>query len=209
MELNFPNTVESIDRLDEIMNSYPGRNRGTIIADRHSLVVMLALLMHGNITVTEHSYTFDPDIQKDNRAMEVYTELARETRWKQSEYTEIERIRINDLRQMSCLGKPFYDGEFVCWQEGRACAHCGNLTLSQLLMYLASHEMVRQFYIFTSPCWTEEWQAKYYRFDLSETAIKGATVYRKSVWDKIRTASEASDIYRTIYPLEDEPPSMS
>lgn len=207
MELNFPNTVESIDRLDEIMNSYPGRDCSTIMADEHSLVVMLALLAHGNITVTEHSYAFDPDIRSDSGMMEIYRELARETRWRQSEYTEIERIRINALRQMSHLGKPFYDGEFVCWQEGRVCAHCGNLTLSQLLMYFACHEMVRQFYLFTSPCRTEEWQAKYYRFDLSETAIRGAGIYRESVWIKLRKASEA--VSPAIYRMEDEPPSMS
>lgn len=206
MELIFSNSVDSIDRLDEIMNSYPGRDQSTIMANEHSLVVMLALLVHGEITVTEHSYTFDPDIRNDNKAMEVYTELARETRWRQFEYTEIERIRINALRQMCQLGKPFYDGEFMCWQEGKVCAHCGNLSLSELLLYLAAHERVRQFYIFACPCWAEDRMEKYYRFDLSETAIRGAVAFRESVWVKLRKASESLNVYPTIYQAENETP---
>ena len=43
-------------------------------------------------TVTEHTYSYDQDIQSDSEMMEVYSELARETRWKQFAHTEIERI---------------------------------------------------------------------------------------------------------------------
>ena len=207
MELNFPNTVESIDRLDEIMNSYPGRDRGSVMADEHSLVMMLTLLEHGKITVTEHSYSYDLDIRSDNGAMDVYRELARKTRWKRSGYTEIERMRINALRQMCRLGKPFYDGEFMCWQEGRICAHCGNLSLPRLLLYLADHEIMKQFYIFTYPCFVENQKENYYRFDLSETAARGAGIYRESIWNKLRKASEA--VSPAIYRMEDEPLSMS
>ena len=83
-------------------------------------------------------------------------------------------------RQMRQEGKPSYDGEFMCWREGRVFAHCGNLDLPQLLLYLASHEQAERFYLFTYPYWTEDHTAKYYRFDLSETAIKGAGIYRES-----------------------------
>ncbi len=127
MELNFSSDLDSAKRLDEIMNSYSGRDRGSILADEHSMVVTLFLLEHGKITVTEHTYSYDQDIQSDSEMMEVYSELARETRWKQFAHTEIERIRINALRQMRQEGKPSYDGEFMCWREGRVFAHCGNL----------------------------------------------------------------------------------
>ena len=74
---------------------------------------------------------------------------------------------------MAASCKDPYDGEFMCWREGRVFAHCGTLDLPQLLLYLASHEQAERFYLFTYPYWTEDHTAKYYRFDLSETAIKG------------------------------------
>ena len=209
MELKFSNDLDSAKRLDEIMNSYSGRDRGSILTDEHSLAVVLVLLEHGKITVTEHTYSYDQDIQSDSEMMEVYSELARETRWKRFAHTEIERIRINALCQMRQEGKPFYDGEFMCWREGRAFAHCGNLNLPQLLLYLAGHEQAERFYLFTYPYWTEDHTAKYYRFDLSETAIKGAGIYRESIWEKLRQASQASDVFPTFPRLEDDSVSPS
>lgn len=141
--------------------------------------------------------------------MAVYSELARETRWKQFAHTEIERIRINALRKMRHEGKPFYDGEFICWREGRVFTHCGNLTLPQLLLYLAGHEQAEQFYLFTYPYWTEDHTAKYYRFDLSETAIKGAGIYRESIWEKLRQATASSVVVPAFPQLEDDSASLS
>lgn len=46
MELNFSCDLDSAKRLDEIMNSYPGRNCGSILADEYSLIVTLTLLEH-------------------------------------------------------------------------------------------------------------------------------------------------------------------
>ena len=141
--------------------------------------------------------------------MEVYSELVRETRWKRFAHTEIERIRINALRQMRQEGKPSYDGEFMCWREGRVFAHCGNLDLPQLLLYLASHEQAERFYLFTYPYWTEDHTAKYYRFDLSETAIKGAGIYRESIRKKLRQVSAASVVLPSFPQQEDDPASPS
>ena len=209
MELKFSNDLDSAKRLDEIMNSYSGRDRGSILTDEHSLAVTLVLLEHGRIIVTEHTYPYDQDFRGDSEMMEVYSELARETRWKRFAHTEIEGVRINALQQMRQEGKPSYDGEFMCWREGRIFAHCGNLTLPQLLLYLAGHEQAERFYLFTYPYWTEDHTAKYYRFDLSETAIKGAEIYRESIWEKLRQASQASDIFPTFPRLEDDSVSPS
>ena len=209
MELKFSSDLDSAKRLDEIMNSYSGRDRGSILADEHSMVVTLFLLEHGKITVTEHTYSYDQDIQSDSEMMEVYSELARETRWKRFAHTEIERIRINALRQMRQEGKPSYDGEFMCWREGRVFAHCGNLDLPQLLLYLASHEQAERFYLFTYPYWTEDHTAKYYRFALSETAIKGAGIYRESIRKKLRQVSAASVVLPSFPQQEDDPASPS
>lgn len=209
MELKFSNDLDSAKRLDEIMNSYSGRDCGSILVDEHSLAVTLVLLEHGRIIVTEHTYPYDQDFRGDSEMVEVYSELARETCWKRFAHTEIEKIRINALRQMRQEGKPFYDGEFMCWREGRIFAHCGNLTLPQLLLYLAGHEQAERFYLFTYPYWTEDHTAKYYRFDLSETAIKGAGIYRESIWEKLRQASQVSDVFPTFPRLEDDSVSPS
>lgn len=207
MEVKFSNDIESARRLDEIMNSYSGRNQGSVMADEDSLTVILFLMEHGKIVVTEYTYPFDSDIQSDSGIMEVYTELAQTTRWKQFAHTEIERIRINALRQTRQEGKPSYDGDFICYQEGRVCVHCGNLSLPGLLLYLAEHEQAERLYVFTYPYWTEDNTAKYYRFDLSETAIKGAGIYQRSAWDKMLRASESSDVFPKIPQTEDSPSS--
>ena len=209
MELKFANDLNSAKRLDEIMNSHPGRDCGSVLADERSLTVMLTLLEYGKISVTEYTYPYDHDIRSDSGMMDIYAELARETRWKQFGHTEIEGIRINALRQMRQEGKPSYDGDFICYQDGRVCVHCGNLSLPRLLLYLADHEQAKQFYVFTYPYWTEDRTAKYYRFDLTETAIAGARVYRESVWNKMLEASKASGVIPVIPQYEDEQSSSS
>ena len=207
MELKFSNNLDSAKRLDEIMNSYSGRDCGSIMADERSLVVMLTLLEHGKIVVTEHTYPYDRDIQSNSGMMDLYAELARETRWRRFGHTEIERIRLNALRQMRQEGRPSYDEEFICYRQGRICVHCGNIRLPELLLYLACHEQAERFVLFTYPYWTEDQTAKYYRFDLSETAITGAGIYRESVWNQTLKASEARGIvFPTLPHLEDDPP---
>ena len=207
MELKFSNNLDSAKRLDEIMNSYSGRDCGSIMADERSLVVMLTLLEHGKIVVTEHTYPYDRDIQSNSGMMDLYAELARETRWRRFGHTEIERIRLNALRQMRQEGRPSYDEEFICYRQGRICVHCGNIRLPELLLYLACHEQAERFVLVTDPYWTEDQTAKYYRFDLSETAITGAGIYRESVWNQTLKASEASGIvFPTLPHLEDDPP---
>ncbi len=205
MELTFIDDLASAKRLDEIMNSHPGRDQGSIMADESSLGVMLFLLAHRKITVTEYAYPFDRDIQNDREMMEAYSELARQTRWRRFERTEIERIRVNALRQMQQEGKPSYDGDFICYREGRSCVHCGNIDLPRLLMYLANHGQVERFYIFTYPYWTEDHTAKYYRFDLSDAAAKGAKIYQETIWEKLRKASDASGVFPKIPLQEDDP----
>ena len=209
MNLKFSNDLDSANRLDEIMNSHPGRDCGSVLADERSLTVMLTLLEYGKISVTEYTYPYDHDIHSDSGMMDIYAELARETRWKRFSHTEIEGIRINALRQMRQEGKPSYDGEFICYLDGRLCVHCGNLSLPGLLLYLADHEQAEQFYVFAYPYWTEDQTAKCYRFDLTETAIAGARVYRESVWNKMLEASKASGVIPVIPQYEDEQLSSS
>lgn len=206
MELTFADDFDSAKQLDEIMNSYPGRDQGTIMADKRSMGMMIFLLVHRKITVTECIYPYDVDILDDIEAAALYAEVARLTHWRRFDHTQIERVRINALRQMRQTGTPSYDGNFVCYQKGRICAHCGNLDLSGLLMYLSNHEQVRQFYLFTFPDLTKEDPVKYYRFDLSKPAIQGAQIYRDSIWDDLRKASEVNCVIPEI-PALNEPSS--
>ena len=50
---------------------------------------------------------------------------------------------------------------------------------------------------------------EYFRFDLTETAIEGARIYRESVWNKMREASKASGVIPVIPQYEDEQLSSS
>ena len=176
MELKFSNNLDSAKRLDEIMNSYSGRDCGSIMADERSLVVMLTLLEHGKIVVTEHTYPYDRDIQSNSGMMDLYAELARETRWRRFGHTEIERIRLNALRQMRQEGRPSYDEEFICYRQGRICVHCGNIRLPELLLYLA---MSRQSGSFFSP--TRTGQRIRRRNTIALTCLKPPSQARGSI----------------------------
>ena len=52
--LAFANDLDSIHRLDQIMYSYQGRHRGSVLGDDRTLDIFLFLLEHGEIVVTEH-----------------------------------------------------------------------------------------------------------------------------------------------------------
>ena len=96
----------------------------------------------------------------------------------------------------------------MCWQEGRAFAHCGNLDLPQWLHYLAEHDQAQRFYLFSYPYQTEDKTAKYYCFDISAAAIEGAKIYRESMWEKLRQASEAGVVFPTFLQHEDDLTSL-
>lgn len=205
VQMIFSDTLASIRQLDEILNSYPGRNRGSVLTDQKSLDVMLRLLVQQQITVTEHTYLFDAGIREDPAAMDLYTGLARQTHWKLFAHTEIEGVRINALRQMQGLGEPSYDG-FICYQEGQVCIHCGNLDLAQFLMYLANHEQIQRFYLFTYPYWSEDHAASCYRFEIVREAIDAAKAFQRNAWDSIRRASDGLIPPISHLPMEEYPP---
>lgn len=194
MELKFDYDMNSALRLDDILNSYPGRGRGTIMAEPASMTAMLYMLSRGMIVMSEHTYLYDSEIQDDSGIAEIYRKLERDTRWRRFEHTEMKQIRMNALRQMLGEGAPFFD-QFICYRGGQVCVHCGNLELPGLLMYLASHERTEQFYVFTYPYWENERTASYYCFDIDFDGIAAAKAYRERVWDKLRESSADLDIF--------------
>ena len=186
--LAFANDLDSIHRLDEIMYSYQRRHQGSVLGDDRTLDIFLFLLEHGEIVVTEHIYPHDYSIRENAEMMAVYNALAPQTRWKRFEYTEIESIRINALKQMLQKGTPSYD-DYICYQEGQINVHGGNIAPKDLLTHIAGHQELKQFYIFAYPYWNEDKMAKYYCFEFSDNAHRIAIKYQEMIWDMIRTAS--------------------
>lgn len=125
-QITYIDKFDSADQLDKIMCSYQGWHRGTVMSDQRGLTVLLSMLTHGEITITQHSYPFDSYIRENAEMMKVYRELALRTRWKLFEHTEIEGIRINALRQTRQAGVPSFD-DYICYQEGRINVLCGNI----------------------------------------------------------------------------------
>ena len=190
--LVFANDLNSIHRLDEIMYSYQGRSRGSVLVDERTLNVFLFLLEHGEIVVTEYIYPHDYSIHENAEMTAVYHALVPQTRWKQNEYTEIEGIRINALKQMLRKGTPSYD-DYICYQEGQINVHCGNIAPKDLLTHIAGHQKLKKFYIFAYPYWSEDRTAKYYCFEFSDKAHRIAIKYQELIWeDMIRTMSSKS-----------------
>lgn len=188
--LLFKNDLDSAHQLDHVMYSYDDRTRGSVLADDHTLTILL-LMLEGHIAeITEYTYTFDADIRSDPDIIAVYNRLAPQTRWKMSEHTEIEGIRINALMQMRGNGEPTYDGDYISYQGGRVSAHCGNVSPRELLLYLAQHPDLHFFYIFAYPYWSEDHTAKYYRFEFNQRAHDAAEAFHRSVLETMRRFSQ-------------------
>lgn len=193
--LTFRRDTESVDLLDNILYSYSGWERGTVMSETKSMTVLLVLLECQAIQATEHPYFFRHDIRDDLETMSAYQELAQKTRWKQ--YGEREIIRLNALYQLRHLGTPDYQ-DYIQYRDGSCEALCGNISPSTLLIHLAAKEHLRQFYIFSYPYWNESHTAAYYRFAFTPRAVEGAKRYRESVWDAMRAASKANSVFPEI-----------
>ena len=187
------NKFDSADQLDKIMFSYSGWGRGTVFADQRSLTVLLSMLAHGEITITEHRYFFNPQIREDVKVAEIYQKLAPQTRWKLFAHTEIEGIRMNALKQMLQAGAPFYD-DYICYKEGRINVHCGNVYPTQFLMHLYRHPGLEEFDIFTYPYSAEDGAASYYRFEVSKAAHETASRFQSATLEMMRGILEKSSI---------------
>ena len=201
--LIFTNDLDSIHRLDQIMYSYQGRSQGSVLEDERTLNILLFLLEHGEIVITEYIYPHDYSIHENAEMMEVYCALVPQTRWKQFEHTEIEGVRINALKQMLEMGVPSYD-DYICYQEGQINVHCGNIAPRELLTHLARHQELRQFYIFAYPYWSEDKTAKYYCFEFSDNARRVAIKYQEIILDMMYTILSKRDS-----PIPDVPPTWT
>lgn len=192
--LIFADNLDSVHRLDEIMYSYQGRDQGSVAGDDQSLTVLLFLLRHGEVVVTEHTYPYDYSIRDDTEMMTVYNTLATQTRWRQFQHTEVEGVRVNALKQMRQVGIPFYD-DYIRYQNGQISVHCGNIGPRELLTHLANHQELRRFNIFAYPYWTEERTAKFFCFEFSEGAHRVAVRYREKLWEMMCEAVRGSSSY--------------
>lgn len=186
VQLVFDRDMESINLLDQILYSYLGWERGTVMSEPKSLLALLTLLECQDVQVTKHPYLFRHDMQDELEIMTIYQELLPKTRWKP--YGEREIIRLNALWQLRHLGMPDYQ-EYIQYLDGGCEALCGNISPATLLTRLANREHLQRFYIFPYPDWNESHAAEYYCLSFTSRAVMGAKRYQESVWDTIRAAS--------------------
>lgn len=207
-QITYIGKFDSADQLDKIMYSYQGWHRGTVMSDQRGLTVLLSMLAHGEITITQHSYSFDFNVREDAEVMKIYQELAPQTRWKLFQYTEIEGIRINALRQMRQAGVPFYD-DYICYQEGRINVLCGNIDPTRILNHVYWHPELEEFYIFTQPYLSEAGtcDAKYYRFEFSKGAHEMASRFQSATLDMMRSILEKSSVPLPTIPNSERKPT--
>jgi len=204
--LIFADNLDSIHRLDEIMYSYQGWDRGSVLGDDRSLTVLLFLLRHGAVLVTEHTYSYNYSIRDDAEMMTAYDALAAQTRWRRFQYTEVESIRVNALKQMRQVGIPFYD-DYICYQNGQINVHCGNIGPRELLTHLAEHQELKRFYIFAYPYWTEDRTAKFFCFEFSDGAHRVAVKYREMMWEMMCGSVRGSSPCPPEFPTTENKPT--
>lgn len=87
-----------MDTLEEILCSYQGRGHQSAYIDVDALALLASLFVYGQMKAEKYQYEYDEDIYKDEEAVEIYRELAMQTRWRVGNRTQIEPIRMNALK---------------------------------------------------------------------------------------------------------------
>lgn len=118
MEKKYEIMQKAMDALEEILCSYPGRGHKSAYTDIDSLAFLARLVAGSQIYVENYSYDYDDEIHNDETAVRIYRQFAPQTRWRTGCHTQIERIRMNALKQFAAMGTPVYQGNIYYADTG-------------------------------------------------------------------------------------------
>lgn len=115
-----------MDALEDILCSYQGRGHLSAYTDLDSLALFASLVSYGQIWVENYQYDFDDDIREDREAVQIYQELAPQTRWRVGQHTQIEAMRMNAFKQLAGMGTPVFE-EQIYYKDTASALVCGEI----------------------------------------------------------------------------------
>ena len=185
-----------MDALEDILCSYQGRGHLSAYTDLDSLALFASLVAYGQIQVENYQYDYDDGIREDGEAVQIYQELALQTRWRVGQHTRIEPIRMNALKQLAAQGMPTYQGQ-VYYVDTGSILVCGEILPYEIFQLLTDMPEVKKLYVFPYP-FREGWEKPlYFSFEPTEAAREEMRKYVEKKLDEMlhimREKSESLD----------------
>ena len=193
-----------MDALEDILCSYQGRGHLSVYTDLDSLALFASLVAYGQIQVENYQYDYDDDIREDGEAVQIYQELAPQTRWCVGQRTQIEAIRMNALKQLVSLGTPTYEGQ-VYYADTGSILICGEILPYEIFQLFTDMPEVKKLYVFPYPFQAEGEKPPYFSFKPTEAALDEMQKYVERKLDEMcRIMREKSEGISGIIPKVEE-----
>lgn len=173
-----------MDRLEDILCSYQGRGHQSVYVDMDSLALLVSLIVYGQIKVELYSYDYDADIEKDEKAVGIYRELAPQTRWRTGCHTQIEQIRMNALKEFAVMGTPAYH-DYIWYADVGAAVECGEILPYEIFQLFTDMLEVNRLYIFPYPFRDGDRKPTYYSFEPTQDGREEMKKYIDRKWEKV------------------------
>lgn len=173
-----------MDKLEDILCSYKRRGHQSVYVDMDSLALLVSLIIYGQIKVEPHSYDYDADIEADETAVEIYRELAPQTRWRTGCHTQIEQIRMNALKEFAAMGTPAYH-DYIWYADAGAAVECGEILPYEIFRLFTDMPEVNRLYIFPYPFRDGDRTPAYYSFEPTQDGREEMKKYIDWKWEKV------------------------
>lgn len=189
-----------MDALEDILCSYQGRGHQSVYVDLDSLALFTNLIAYRQIQVENYRYDYDDNIREDEEAGRIYRELAPQTRWRVGQYTQIEPIRMNVLKQLASLGTPTYQGQ-VYYADTGSVLVCGEILPYEIFQLFTDMPRVKKLYVFPYPFQAKWEKPLYFSFEPKEAArVEMRKYVEKKMDEMLRIMREKSEGISGIIP---------
>ena len=173
-----------MDALEDILCSYQGRGHLSAYTDLDSLALFASLVAYGQIQVENYQYDYDDGIWEDGEAVQIYQELAPQTRWRVGQHTQIEPIRMNALKQFAGMGTPVFE-EQIYYKDIASVLVCGEIMPYEVFQLFTGTAEVKKLYVFPYP-FREGWERPlYFSFEPTKAALEEMRKYMEKKWEEM------------------------
>ena len=189
-----------MDALEDILCSYQGRGHLSAYTDLDSLALFASLVAYGQIQVENYQYDYDDGIWEDGEAVQIYQELAPQTRWRVGQHTQIEPIRMNALKQFAGMGTPVFE-EQIYYKDIASVLVCGEIMPYEVFQLFTGTAEVKKLYVFPYP-FREGWERPlYFSFEPTKAALEEMRKYMEKKWEEMcRKIRENDKSFDAIIP---------
>ena len=173
-----------MDALEDILCSYQGRGHLSAYTDLDSLALFASLVAYGQIQVENYQYDYDDGIWEDGEAVQIYQELAPQTRWRVGQHTQIEPIRMNALKQFAGMGTQVFE-EQIYYKDIASVLVCGEILPYEVFQLFTGTAEVKKIYVFPYP-FREGWERPlYFSFEPTKAALEEMRKYMEKKWEEM------------------------